>query len=197
MTPDIERYVNELRQTTMAAMLNYDIWRVYKCPSVRKAYTDDVMNEYVEFFRTSIHAHFVAMIVLLSRLYEKRSKKKSSISIPSLIEKSRHCPQFSGSLISSLETMCVDQAKPIWKKLYLLRNEAFAHLSSERDITDVFAAAKLNINDPGKLIDITKTILNKFSYAMCRETCDFNVNARDHTLRLLKTLKNAKSANSS
>ena len=83
------------------------------------------------------------------------------------------------------------------------RNYTFFEMKHSRichrsdDISDVFAAAKLNINDPGKLIDITKTILNKFSYAMCHETCDFNVNARDHTLRLLKILKNAKSANSS
>ncbi len=81
MNSTCDEYIGELRHTVSVAVLNYDIWWVYKSDRTRPQYVD-TMNRYRIFFTTSLHAHFVALIVALYRLYEKR---RDTHNIPGLI----------------------------------------------------------------------------------------------------------------
>src|SRR4051794_26110871 len=78
---EIDRYIDELRDTVRHAWLDYEIWWVYKSADTRPEYAD-TMNRYTLFFHTSIHAHFVALLVALYRLYERR---KDTYNIPTFI----------------------------------------------------------------------------------------------------------------
>ncbi len=82
MSTDIDHYISELRHTTTVAGLNYEIWWVYKSKDTRPVYVE-AMNRYGLFFQTSIHAHFVALLVALYRLYETRD---DTFNIPSLLK---------------------------------------------------------------------------------------------------------------
>ena len=79
---EIKNHIKNLQDTIITAYHNYEIWWIYKSKDTRPIYLD-VMNKYLAFFSTSIHAHFVAMIVALYRLYETR---KDTINIPGLIK---------------------------------------------------------------------------------------------------------------
>ncbi len=74
----IDSYIKSLRDSIIAAEHNHDIWWIYKNKDTRPKYLD-VMNSYLSFFQTSIHAHFVAMVIVLYRLYETR---RDTISLP-------------------------------------------------------------------------------------------------------------------
>jgi hypothetical protein len=69
--PDADRFIRELQNTVMVAESNFEIWWVYKDVETRRKYIQS-MNRYSEFFRASIHAHFVANVIALYRLYESR-----------------------------------------------------------------------------------------------------------------------------
>src|SRR6187455_2633293 len=71
MSDEVERYVEELRNAVTVAWLNYEIWWIYKSSDTRSEFVD-TMNKYNLFFHASIHAHFVALLVALYRLYETR-----------------------------------------------------------------------------------------------------------------------------
>ena len=81
MSAEILQNVKELQNALTVAGLNYEIWWVYKEKESRKRFVD-TLNTYPLFFQTSLHAHFVAMIVSLYRLFETRN---DTINIPQLI----------------------------------------------------------------------------------------------------------------
>src|SRR5712692_2198242 len=98
MPTDINNYISELRHTVTVAALNYDIWRVYTNPDDRSQYLD-TMNRYRLFFTTSIHAHFVAMLVALYRLYETRT---DTYNVPSLLRVVREEKSFDEPILTRL-----------------------------------------------------------------------------------------------
>lgn len=73
MSFNADAYISDLQQTVTAAGLNYEVWWTYKNEDNRPEFVD-AMNGYTVFFQTSIHAHFVALLVALYRLYETPEK---------------------------------------------------------------------------------------------------------------------------
>ena len=89
------------------------IWWIYKSKDTRPKYID-TMIDYVSFFETSIHAHFVAMILALYRLYETR---RGTIKIPRLMQYLEHDNYLSDSAVNCINELMA-QAKPIRQSLY-------------------------------------------------------------------------------
>jgi hypothetical protein len=83
MSVDIDAFIREFHDALTAAELNYEIWWVYRGHDTRPKFID-TMSRYPVFFRMSIHAHFLATIVALSRLYETR-KDSYNIGTKSLV----------------------------------------------------------------------------------------------------------------
>ena len=81
MVDVIQRNIRELQNAIAIAELNYEIWWIYKEKESRKRFVD-TLNSYPLFFQTSLHSHFVAMIVSLYRFYETR---KDTINLPQLL----------------------------------------------------------------------------------------------------------------
>lgn len=91
MPTDLSSHVDALRHSANVATLNYDIWWVYKSKEYRPVYVG-TMNQYLGFFDTSLHAHFVALLVALYPMYETR---KDTFNIPRLLkilDKERQIP---------------------------------------------------------------------------------------------------------
>ena len=90
----INSLVEEMTNTIVHAVMNYEIWWTYQSKDYKNRYFD-IMERYDQFFTASIHAHFVALLVSLYRLYEKRN---DSVNFYLLIERLEQ-----GSFMTSLE----------------------------------------------------------------------------------------------
>jgi hypothetical protein len=74
------------------AGLNYEVWWAYEGEHSRPDVVD-ALNAHPVFFQTSIHAHFLSLVVLLYRLYETR---KDTYNIPQLLKLAREGKHLDG-----------------------------------------------------------------------------------------------------
>jgi hypothetical protein len=183
---NIEKQIDELRNTTDVASLNYKVWWTYKERESRKKYVD-TMNHYSLFFQTSIHAHFVALLIALYRLYETRP---DTVNIPGLIRLLKESSTFPKKTLNKVEKL-YKQAKVLWVKVCILRNEAFGHRSMNCSITDVFQKVGVKPKDFRELIEKTEEMLNVISYQWNRSRYQFTLKSEiaDDTTRLLEDLR--------
>ncbi len=180
MSASIEDYIDDLRHTVTAAQLNYDIWWVYKSEDTRPAF-NEALKRHTTFFQTSLHAHFVALLLALYRLYETRS---DTFNIPRLLKRLRDEAAVDPAVLDELDGMLAS-AKPLWVKVSVLRNNAFGHRSTSHTIEDAFREAGVTPNELMELMEQTKRLLNKLTLAFDSSTHAFNASARKATLDLL------------
>jgi hypothetical protein len=183
-TNEIEKNVRELQHAIRVAKLNYEIWWVYKEKNSRKRF-EAVLNDYPLYFETSLHAHFVAMIISLYRLYEIR---KGTINLPQLLRLLRKHSTISDQEIKSMESD-INNVKPLWKKVSILRNNLFGHRSSKLADDDVWIKASVTPNQFKKLVDDSKGLLNRMTRLWDKRSHAFNLSATSDTVRLLEDLK--------
>ena len=178
-----ETHIHELRQAVSWATLNYEIWWVYKSEETRPRYVD-TMNRYNMFFRVSIHAHFVALLMALYRIYETR---RDTYNLPTCLKLLRKQEVLESAHLDELDGLYQD-AKPLWVKVSFLRNEVFGHRALNLDIGDVFEKAAITPNELKTLIEKTEALMNGFSHAVDNSVHAFNTGAREDTIRLLEDL---------
>jgi len=87
-----------------------------------------------------------------------------------------------------------DLAKPLWQKVSVLRNEAFAHRPSEQSITSAFKKAGITPNNLRDLVKCTKELINEITHALDRTVHSFNLSATHDTLSMLEDLRTRWSA---
>jgi hypothetical protein len=128
------------------ARLFLDLWFYFEEDRSRREIFE-TMEEYGEFFRFASHAYLVTYVVYVAGVFETR---RDTISFDTLIREMKATGQLvgQGEAVSSL----LSSAKPIAKKVAILRNKAVAH----RTINDVFKLADVT---PGELRDITDIAL--------------------------------------
>jgi hypothetical protein len=170
-------HLKQVADRVTSAFMNYRIWRIYTEPGDRSKYLE-VLRRYNSFFVTGLQAHFLATIIPLYGLYERRP---DGISITRLIE------ALPDDKLRREVQATLDEAKSLWRKIALLRNEVFAHLS-DTDFEAKFAAAKLSPNKIERLIELSKQIVNKLSYANDHSTFAFNLDPTTDTHNLLDSL---------
>jgi hypothetical protein len=183
MPIDVDQFIEELRNTVRQAYLNYEIWWTYKSQDTRPTYID-MMNRYSLYFQVSIHAHFVAALIALYRLYETRP---DTYNIPRLLERLGEHEDFPSDVLENLNEL-YQAVHPIWVKVCILRNKAFGHHEIEMTIEDVFAQADVKPDEFVELIENTKLLLNRLSGAWNRSGHAFNLSSREDTLNLLNDL---------
>lgn len=184
MSDEIDLYAAEIRHTAIVAWLNYEIWWVYKGADTRPEYVE-TMNRYTLFFQTSIHAHFVALLVELYRLYETRP---DTYNIPGFLKLLADRNAVPADGLRQLQEHYAE-AKPLWVKVSILRNKAFGHRSKAHEVSEVFAEAGVTPDELRRLVEVTRSLLNAATQAWARTTHAFNLSSRGDTLRLLGDLK--------
>jgi hypothetical protein len=187
MSDEIEQYVGELRHTVTTAWLNYEIWWVYKSSDTRPEFVD-TMNKYRMFFTTSIHAHFVALLVALYRLYETRD---DTYNLPKFLQLLSEKAAVPGETLQKLDELYA-HAKPLWIKVSILRNKVFGHRSKARSVSEVFDEAGVTPNELRDLAEVTRTLLNTATLAWKDTAHAFNLSSRNDALRMLQDLKEAR-----
>lgn len=184
MSTDLATHVAALRDGASVASLNYDIWWTYKSKKCRPMYVG-TMNRYLGFFDTSLHAHFVALLVALYPLYETR---RDTYNIPRLLKILGKEDAIGAEALASADRLYAE-AKPLWVKVGVLRNKAFGHRSDSLTTDQIFKVAEVTPNDLKRLLDLTKKLLNSVTRALDGSVHVFNLGASAATIRVLKDLK--------
>lgn len=184
MNDIINNNIKELQDAIHVAGMNYEIWWIYKEKESRKRYVD-TLNIYHHFFVMSLHAHFVAMLFSIYRLYETR---KDTINLPQLmklIKDEGSIPQQDLNLIEK----DINNIKHLWKKASILRNNLFGHRSKSLDSPSVWKQAQVTPRQFKQIIDESKSILNRITYLRNRSSHAFNLSSTEDTIKLLEDLK--------
>lgn len=182
---NIYHYATKLSNVIIAANLSYEIWWELSGPN-RPKYVD-ILNDYLSFWSSTISAHFTSLIILLYKLYDRNPKTLSFNRLFKLIKKHNIFTDNEYMiLISKLE-----QAKIIWEKIKILRNEYYAHLSYEADTVKIYKKAEIKPNQFKELINLSKDIINSVYANYHNGEIVFWISAKDETSRILNKLKNS------
>jgi hypothetical protein len=183
MGDEISYYISELRHTIKVASWNYEIWWIYSYQESRNKYIK-VLNNYTLFFQTSIHAHFVALVVALYRLFETRTDTVNFTQLMKIIKRKQ---LIEADGIEQIEKD-IENLKPIWVKISIIRNEVFAHRNF--DLTNqTFQKAGITPTDIKAFLELSKELCNKITRTLDNSTHAFNLSAVDDTESLLDDLK--------
>lgn len=163
----------------------YDIWRYLDDRETLRV-AIDTMERFSEFFRFAPHAHFVAFVVHIAALFEKR-KRNDTINLPSLAEEMKAKKLVSIKDAADVDTL-LKEAQPLVTKVTILRNNLFAHRSATLSYAAAFRMAKLKPDQLLTLTEIALTIANRLLAARGHSGKVFNTISRIHTEEMLKVL---------
>jgi hypothetical protein len=138
------------------------------------------MNRYAHYFNAAIDAHFVALLEALYRLFETR---QDTFNIRGLLKNL-------GNLdIRNKFDQKLQDAKPLWIKVCILRNNAFSHRSKNMSVEEIFKQADMTPHELIDLISRSKELLEDISYELDRNGRTVNINSGEFALLLLEELE--------
>jgi hypothetical protein len=143
--------IDRVAQHIIRARLFLDLWFYFEEDRSRREIIE-TMREYGEFFRFAPHACLVTYVVYIAGVFETR---QDTISLVVLIREMKASGRLSGQDETAASSL-VSSAKPIAKKVAILRNNAIAHRTVSMTYNDVFKLANVK---PGELRDVTDTAL--------------------------------------
>lgn len=179
MKDKITQYAKELTDTLVVASLNYDIWWVYREKNNREQYLD-ILKRYPRFFQTSIHAHFAALVIALYRLFDC----SSTCNIPDLFKSLTDENALEPNTLNRIEEN-LSEAKRLWKKITIIRNNVFAHRSNEYSVEEFFKKAHITPDEMKRLMELSNILINDITNI----TYFNDLSATEDTKRLLDDLK--------
>lgn len=151
MNTDIERHIQEVKETLVSAYDNWSIWWLYKNKEPKYV---DVMNQYLGFFTCSISAQFVGMLMAISCLIDEKN-----ISLISLVKRTESEGILKEKSIKEIDQILI-RIRPIIKGILIIRSNVFAHISEKIDTDSAFKLASLVYDDIKNLIEDLGKILN-------------------------------------
>lgn len=143
--------LDRVAQHVIRARLFLDLWFYFEEERSRREIFA-TMEEYGEFFRFTPHAYLVAYVVYMAGVFETR---RDTISFAALILEMKAAGQLKGQEDAAVSSLLFS-AKPIAKKVAILRNNAVAHRTISMSYDDVFKKAGVT---PGELRDVTDMAL--------------------------------------
>jgi hypothetical protein len=181
----IDERLESAAQLIIRSRIFLDIWFYFESKDTRPAIID-TMNRFSEFFRFDPHAHFVAFIVHIAALFEKR---RNTINLPALARELKRSNQLSAQAAADTDAL-LSQAHQLAPKVCILRSNLFAHRSAVLSYDEAFKRAAVT---PAQLRDLTEIALKIVNLLLVRELRDrdFNTMPREHAEAMLKALKEA------
>ncbi len=137
-----------------------DIWWIYEGAPTRGKYLE-AMNRFSEFYRFDPHAHFVAMVMYLSQLFESRS---DTLNLPFLIQKASS-EGITVAVIDQARSV-LEAARPLVSKLMILRSNLFAHRSAKLSYAEVFDLAEITADQLRDLSGSSLRVVNLLGRAV-------------------------------
>lgn len=159
----------------------YQIWWLFINKDERPKY-GTVLKHYMHFFSPSIHAHFVAMLMALCKIYDKNYGKN----LKKFIKLSNEASFIKTDVIKEIENQ-ISSVVPIIGKLHTLRNNYYAHIQLDGEA--VYKIVGIKPNDFRDIIGLTIDLLDKIAISSNKGKFSFEFNSVPTTYRLLDVLK--------
>jgi AbiU2 len=170
-------------QLVVRARIFYDLWWFYENEDTRSKIIG-TLNEYSEFFRFDVHAHFVAYTVYIAALFERRS---DTVNLAALVREAERLGTHPRDTIAGTHKPLA-QARPLSSKVAVLRSNLFAHRNTSLSYAAAFGRASVSPDELRELTDIGLRIVNLLLAAKgLREQC-FHELARSDAERLFCAL---------
>jgi hypothetical protein len=182
----IEERLERAAQLIVRSRIFLDIWFYFESEDTRPAILD-TMNCFSEFFRFDIHAHFVAFIVHIAALFERR---QDTINLPGLAKELKQSNLISAQTAAETDAL-LSQAGPLAKKVCILRSNLFAHRSANLPYDEAFKKAAVTPSEMRALTEIALKIVNHLLLARQLRDHFFNELPREDVEAILRALKEA------
>jgi AbiU2 len=182
----VDERLERAAQLILRSRTFLDIWFYFESKDTRPAIID-TMNCFSEFFRFDIHAHFVAFIVHIAALFEKR---RDSINLPNLARELKQSNLMSAQAAADIDAL-LSQADQLAPKVRILRSNLFAHRSAALSYDEVFKKAAITPGEMRDLTEIALKIVNHLLLARGLRDHFFNELPRQDAEAILKTLREA------
>jgi AbiU2 len=180
-----ERF-EEAARLVLRSRIFFDIWSYFESEDTRPAIID-AMNCFSDYFRFDSHAHFVAFIVHIAALFEKRS---DTINLPDLTKELKQSNLISAQAAANIDVL-LRQAKELAPKVNILRSNLFAHRSANLSYDEAFKKAEVTPHQMRVLTELALKIVNHLLLARGLEEQFFYPSPREDAEAMLKTLKEA------
>jgi HEPN superfamily AbiU2-like protein len=148
-TPDL---LTEVRNDLIEARHHFEVYRTYMHKRTQKKYRE-LFLVYRDFFMCGLRGHFAAMVVALGRVFDSDPK---NIGIAGLLQTAPD--------LEKVEEKKLARVRKIWKDQALhLRHEVVAHRPGSSTIEDSFKRANICLNDIGRLIGLSRQLLDTWA----------------------------------
>jgi hypothetical protein len=143
--------VRELIERVIELSRSHSIWWELVNDDNKGKYEMKI-SDHEDFFAATAHAHFLSMVVILYQLFDKRPRTKSIRHLLDALEKTH--PDEVANVRQRL-----DPSWPIFKKVFDIRGNVYAHRNESLAPDKVFERAGLKANALGSLIGLTQDIV--------------------------------------
>jgi hypothetical protein len=180
----LNQRLDRIGQHIVRARLFLDLWFYFEERDSRCKIIE-TMREYNEFFRFTPHAYFVAYVIYMAGVFDKRP---GTISLPPLVREVKTLGQLKGQDAAAVDALLVG-AKSVVDKVLILRHEAFAHRSAHISYNDVFTMAAVKPDELRDLTDKALKIANRLLLARGLEDQYFTELPREAAEAMMKALR--------
>jgi hypothetical protein len=171
-------------QLVVRARIFYDLWFTFEDAKSRPA-TLDVTERFGEFFAFDPHAHFVAFVVHIAALFERRY---GTINLQGLAKEAKEANLIQAQTAIEIDAL-LDEAAPLVSKVTLLRNNLFAHRSASLPYDAAFKKANVTADQLRDLTEIALKIANRLLLAQGLRDHMFNYMPREEAEAILEALR--------
>jgi hypothetical protein len=173
-------------QHVVRSRLFFDLWFYFEEAKTRPK-TLETMREYNEFFRFTPHAYFVAYVVHIAAMFDRR---RDTISLLRLAHEMKAARLIQGQAITDLDALLAEAA-PIASKVTILRHYAFAHRSARISYGTAFKKAAVTAALLRDLTEIALKISNRLLLARGLKDEVFTPLPLEAAKAMMKTLASA------
>lgn len=183
MPLSVDQQLNSIGDTISEARWHFQVWE-----ALQEARADEasvrVMNRYLEFFSSTMRAHFESYVIACYQLCETRS---DTVNFSSL---KRALKEVEGRDIDAEPELVTMQAemKPLWVKIGRLRNESVGHLSREKPQVEVFREVGVSAEEIESFMGLAAKLHQGITYPRDKSIDGFNIDGKPSTKRLLADL---------
>lgn len=147
-------------QHVVRSRLFFDLWYYFEGAETRPNIIE-TMREYNEFFRFTPHAYFVAYVVHIAGMFDKR---KDTINLMRLAREMKAAHLIQGQAVTKVDALLA-QAEPFASKVAVLRHNAFAHRSAGISYDAAFKKAAVTAAQLRELTELALMIVNRLLLA--------------------------------
>src|SRR5262249_55156143 len=169
-------------QLVVRARKFYDVWAFLRDATRRPSTYDLIDAHFSEFFTFTIEAHFVAFVVHMAALFER----KDTINLRTLAGE-MEAENMPSQAVAEVDALFRD-ANPLAAKVAILRNNVFAHRSASISYALAFEMADVTEGQLLKLTEIALDIVNQLLRARTLPDQNFNPAAREQAGALIEAL---------